>query len=328
MLPKRRIGSVVVMVFSIFIALSFFGVFVATGEDYPTRPIKLIVPFSPGGASDLIWRPMTDPMAKVLGQPVVIENKPGGGGSLGYTMVASSKPDGYTVGHLPLGSFINNYLIYDVSYNPTKDFSFIGGVARYAESIVVKSDSPWKTWDEFVEYSKKHPNEVRVGFSGAASSNTIATKWIEKHLGLKWRQVTFPGDAEGITALLGGHIDAFPGAGPQNMLVKDGRARMLLALTVDPIPGFPNVPTFKKIFGRDTMNGAGLMGPAGIPEPILAKLEKAVQEGAKDPGFLKAMEQMNMTPIWRNGKEFSQDVRNAFQSFQDSLKDLNMLKKK
>ena len=328
MLTKRRIGSVVALVFSLFIALSFFGVFVAAGEDYPIRPIKLIVPFSPGGASDLIWRAMTDPMGKVLGQPVVIENKPGGGGSLGYTMVASSKPDGYTVGQCPLGSFINNYLIYDVSYNPLKDFSLIGGVVRYAESIVVKSDSPWKAWDEFVEYSKKHPNEVRVGFSGAASSNTIATKWIEKHLGLKWRQVTFPGDAEGITALLGGHIDAFPGAGPQNMLVKDGRARMLLALTVDPIPGFPNVPTFKKIYGRDTMNGAGLMGPASIPEPILAKLEKAVQEGTKAPGFLKAMEQMNMTPIWRNSKEFSQDVNAAFRSFQEYLKDLNMLRKK
>ena len=328
MFMKGRVGIAVVMVFSIFIVVSFFGVFVAAGQEYPTRPIKLIVPFSPGGVADLTWRAMTDPMGKVLGQPVVIDNKPGGGGSLGYTMVASSKPDGYTVGHVPLGSFINNYLIYDVSYNPTKDFSFIGGVARYAESIVVKSDSPWKTWDEFVEHSKKHPNEVRIGFSGAASSNTIATKWIEKQLGLKWREVTFPGDAEGITALLGGHIDAFPGAGPQNMLVKDGRARMLLALTVDPIPGFPNVPTFKKIFGKDTMNASGLMGPAGIPAPVLAKLEKAVQEGTKDPGFLKAMDQMNMTPIWRNSKEFSQDVHNAFTSFQEFLKELNMLKKK
>lgn len=328
MLTKRQVGSVVFIMFSIFILFSFSGVFVAAAQEYPTRPIKLIVPFSPGGVADLTWRAMTDAMGKVMGQPVVIENKPGGGGSLGYTTVASSKPDGYTVGHVPLGSFINNYLIYDVSYNPRKDFSFIGGVARYAESIVVKADSPWKTWDEFVEHSKKHPNEVKIGFSGAASSNTIAAKWIEKQLGLKWRQVIFPGDAEGITALLGGHIDAFPGAGPQNMLVKDGRARMLLALTVDPIPGFPNVPTFKKVFGKDTMNASGLMGPAGIPAPILAKLEKAVQEGTKDPGFLKAMNLMNMTPIWRNGKEFSQDVNTAFMSFQESLKDLNMLKKK
>jgi tripartite-type tricarboxylate transporter receptor subunit TctC len=328
MSKKKMLGRVGFMTLSLSIALSFLWVFVAVGQEYPTRPIKLIVPFSPGGVADLTWRSMTDPMSKVLGQPVVIENKPGGGGSLGYTMVASAKSDGYTVGHVPLGSFINNYLMYDVSYNPTKDFTFIGGVARYAESIVVRSDSPWKTWDEFVDYSKKHPNEVRIGFSGAASSNTIATKWIEKQLELKWRQVTFPGDAEGITALLGGHIDAFPGAGPQNILVKDGRARMLLALTVDPIPGFPNVPTFKKLFGKETMNASGLMGPAGIPAPVLDKLEKAVQEGTKDPGFLKTMEQMNMTPLWRNSKEFAQDVNNALKSFQEFLKELNMLKKK
>lgn len=326
MLTKRWIGRVAIIVCSIFALFSFFGA--AAAQEYPARPIKLIVPFSPGGVADLTWRSMIDAMGEVLGKPVVIENKPGGGGSLGYTLVASSKPDGYTVGHLPLGSFINNYLIYDVSYDPRKDFSFIGGVARYAESIVVKADAPWKTWDELVVHSKKHPNEIRVGFSGAASSNTIATKWIEKKLGLKWRQVIFPGDAEGITALLGGHIDIFPGAGPQNMLVKDGRARMLLALTADPIPGFPNIPTFKKVFGKETMNASGLMGPAGIPAPILAKLEKAVQEGTKHPGFLKAMDQMNMTPFWRNSKEFAQDVNTAFGSFQESLRDLNMLKKK
>jgi tripartite-type tricarboxylate transporter receptor subunit TctC len=242
-------------------------------------------------------------------------------------MVASSKPDGYTVGHVPLGSFINNYLMYDVAYNPSKNFTFIGGVARYAESIVVRSDAPWKSWQEFIDHVKAHPNEVKIGFSGAASSNTIAAKWIGRKLGLKWNEVTFPGDAEGITALLGGHIDAFPGAGPQNMLVKDGRARMLLALTIEPIPGFPDIPTFKQVFGKETMNASGLMGPAGIPGPVLSKLEKAVQEGTKDPGFLKAMEQMNMTPLWRSSKEFAGDVQTALVSFQDFLRDLGMLKK-
>lgn len=324
---KERLG-VMGLALSACLGVYFLLVFAAAAQEYPNRPIKLIVPFSPGGVADLTWRSLTDPMGKVLGQPVIIENKPGGGGSLGYTLVASSKPDGYTVGHLPLGSFVNNFLMYDVSYNPDKNFTYVGGVARYAESIVVKADAPWKSWEEFADYCKKHPGEVRVGFSGAASSNTIAAKWLEKKLGLKWREVTFPGDAEGVTALLGGHIDAFPGGGQQNMLVKDGRARMLLALTVNPIPGFSNVPTFKRVFGKATMNASGLMAPAGLPEPVLAKLSKAVQEGTKDPGFLKTMDQMNMTPGWRNSKEWALDVHATLEIFQEFLKDLNMLKKK
>jgi tripartite-type tricarboxylate transporter receptor subunit TctC len=328
MSKKGGWGKAVLLTLPVFIMLSLLQVFAAAGQEYPTRPVKLIIPFSPGGVSDLIWRSMTDSMAKVLGQPVVLENKVGGGGSIAYTLVAAAKPDGYTVGQIPLGSFINNYLMYDVSYNPTKDFTFISGVSRYAESIVVKADAPWKTWDEFVEYSRSHPEEVRIGFSGAASSNAIAAKWIEKKMGLKWKKVTFPGDAEGITALLGGHIDAFPGAGPQNLLVKDGRARMLLALTVDPIPAYPHVPTFKQVYGKNTMNGNGLMGPARIPEPIVAKLSKAVQEGTKSPAFLRTMEQMSMMPYWRDSKDFTQTVHGQLGNFQEFLKDLDMLKKK
>ena len=103
---------------------------------------------------------------------------------------------------------------------------------------------------------------------------------------------------------------------------------MLLALTVDPIPDFPQVPTFKQIYGKNTMNGNGLMGPAKIPEPIVAKLSKAVQEGTQSPSFLKMMEQMSMMPAWRDSKDFTQIVQTQLVNFQDFLKDLDMLKKK
>jgi tripartite-type tricarboxylate transporter receptor subunit TctC len=111
------------------------------------------------------------------------------------------------------------------------------------------------------------------------------------------------------------------------MVVKDGRARMLLALTVDPILGFPEVPTFKKVFGKDTFNAAGYMGPSGIPESIVKKLEKAVYEGTKDPGFLKATENMSMTPMWKGSKEITQHVNTVLSNFEEFLKDLGLLKK-
>lgn len=327
MLKRRVFEKKTVLMAFLFFILLFLNVPVAKSEEYPVRPIRIIVPYSPGGVNDVTCRSMVDPMSKVLGQPVIVENKPGGGASLGYTMVAKSKPDGYTLGTFAFGSLLMNYLSYDVGYNPTRSFTFIGGINRYAEAFVVRADAPWKTWIEFVEYSKQHPDEVRVGFSGTRSSNAVAGKWIAKRLGLNWKQVTFPGEAEAITALLGGHVDAFPGGGAVNMVVKDGRARMLLALTVDPIPGFPEVPTFKKVFGKETFNAAGYMGPSGISEPILKKLEKAVYEGTKDPGFLKATESMSMTPMWKSSKDITQQVDTVLGSFEEFLKDLGLLKK-
>ena len=300
----------------------------AIGQEYPARSVKLISPYASGGVTDITWRSMLDTIRKALGQPLIIENKTGGSGAVGYTVVANAKPDGYTVGHISLGSFINNYLSYDVAYDPIKSFTFIGGVARYAECVIVRSDAPWRTWNELVDYLKAHPDQVRMGITGGRSSHSIAAKWIGKKLGLKWREVTFPAESEGIAALLGGHVDVLPSAGAINILVRDGRARMLLALTTDPIPGYPDVPTFKKVFGKNTMNASGLMGPAGIPAPILAKLEMAVHEGTKDPGFLRTMEEMNMTPLWRSSREFTQDIESSLNSSHEFLKDLDMLKKK
>ncbi len=313
---------------SLFLAVTLFWASVSSGQEYPSRPIKIIIPYSAGGVSDLTWRSMSDTLKKSLGQPLVIENRPGGGTSVGYTLTAGSKPDGYTVGHFTLGTVVNNYYAYDVSYHPLKSFVYVGGVGYAAQSIIVKSDSPWKTWEEFIDYCRKNPNTIRMGFSNVVGTNSICAKWIAKKLGLQWKQVTFPAEAEAITAFLGGNIDAYPGGGAHNRLVKEGRARMLLALTIDPIPGYPDVPTFKQVYKRDTQSINGMLAPAGIPPQILAKLERAVHEGTKSPEFVRTMESMNMTPWWRNSKEATEDIQSAMTSLQEFLKDLNMMKKR
>ena len=306
--------------------LVFFSALPVASQEFPTRPVKIVVPYPPGGVTDLISRAMADPMAKVLGQPVIIENKPGGGTSLAYSLVANSKPDGYTIGHFAMGTLVGNYLAYDVSYNPLKSFSYIGEVGIYAMSIIVKADAPWKTWDEFINYSKKHPNEIRMGFTNPVSTNSIPTKWINKQLGNVWKEVSFNGEPPCVTALLGGHIEAFAGGGAHNILVKDGRARALLALTTDPIPDYPNVPTFKQLYGKDVVNIAGYIAPTGIPAPILAKLEKATYEATKAKEFLTVMDKMAMNPGWRNSQELTKEAHRLLLTLQEFLKDLGMLK--
>jgi tripartite-type tricarboxylate transporter receptor subunit TctC len=312
------------------IGLSFvlFGLPVTVVAEYPDRPIKLIIPYSPGGVSDLTWRGLTSRMGEVLGQPIVIMNKPGGGATLGYTMLANSKPDGYTIGHITLGSLINNYLMYDVTYDPDKHFTYIAGIAELTGSIIVKPDAPWKTWEEFVNYSKQHPNEVRMGYSGTGAVTTVATKWISRKYGLKWREVTFPGEAEGMLALLSGSVDAFPGPSAHNRLIDEGRARPLLSLTVDPIPAYPKIPTFKQVYNQHASNANGLMVPAGVPEPIRKKLENAVLQATKEQKFKDMLKQMFMTPEWKTSEEFTQSVKQSLISYKELLGEVGMLKKK
>jgi tripartite-type tricarboxylate transporter receptor subunit TctC len=316
------------MLFTFLFTSFFLFIFpIAASADYPDRPIKLIIPFSPGGVSDVMWRGLTNRIGEILGQPVVIINKPGGAATLGYTTVANSKPDGYTIGHITLGSLVNNYLMYDVKYDPLKSFVYIAGIAELAGSMIVKSDAPWKTWDEFLKYCHNHPNEVRIGFSGTGAVTTVAAKWIFKKNGLKLREVTFPGEAEGVLALLSGNIDVFPGPSGHNRLIDEGRARPLLSLTVDPIPYYPQIPTFKQVYGQHASNANGLMAPIGVPEPILKKLENAVSQAAKEQKFKEIMKKMYMSPEWRTSEEFTQNVKSSLTSFRVLLNDLSMLKK-
>jgi tripartite-type tricarboxylate transporter receptor subunit TctC len=302
-----------------------FSVLNASAQDFPARPIKIITPFAPGGVSGVIWHSMAESMSKVLGTPDVVENRPGGGTTLAYSLIASAKPDGYTVGHISFG-FINTYLAYDVGYHPQKSYTYIGGVWRYNESVAVRSDAPWNTWDEFIDYSRKHPNEIRVGFSNPIGVNVAPVKWAAQKSDVQWKQVVFQSEAECITALLGKNIEAFPGAGVVHTLLRDGRAKMLSALTIDPIPGYPHIPTFKEVYGMTALNAGGLIGPAEIPEPIVKKLGTALQEGIKDPAFQKTLEKVGAIPRWRTSKDFYQDVESALSNSRQFLKDLGLLK--
>lgn len=319
-LCRRRVFWVL-----LFVGVAFFPPWALA--EYPEKPITLIVPYSPGGVSDLTWRGLTDRMGQILGQPVIIVNRPGGGATLGYTRLANSKPDGYTIGHISLGSLVNNYLMYDVKYDPLKSFSYIAGIAELLGSFIVRPDAPWKTWDEFFTYCQKNPDQVRIGFSGTGAVATIAAKWILRKNNLKLREVTFPGEAEGMLALIGGNVDVFPGISAHNRLIEEKRARPLLTLTNDPIPFYPEIPTFKAVYKQHASNANGLMVPADVPEPIRRKLEHAVFEAAKDQKFKNMMNKMHMTPELKNSKEFTENVKNSLTSFKVLLKDLGMMKK-
>jgi tripartite-type tricarboxylate transporter receptor subunit TctC len=323
---RKNLLKKAVMISSLFLLILFgFRILPAKCDDYPTRPIKIILPFGPGGIQGVIWRAIADPMSKALKQPVVLEHKPGGGMTLALELVAKARPDGYTTGSAIPSTINNAFLTYDVTFDPFKSFTYIGIIWGYNEVLVVRSDAPWKTWAEFVDHVKKHPNQVKVGISNPA---VVYPKFIAKKLGLMWNEVTMNGEAELVPALLGGHLDAFVGAGVVHTLIKDGRAKPILAITRDSIPGHPEIPTINKLYGVNVYNVCGLGGPAGLPEPIVKKLESALEEGTKAQEFRTAVEKVGAVPKWQNSKEFTQEVKTNYDVHYEILKELNLLKKK
>ena len=309
------------------IVLSFSSLADVRGEEYPSRPVKIVIPYAPGGVSSVIWRSIAEPMGKALGQPVVIENKPGGGTTVAWTYLAGSKPDGYTTGGAPVSTLTNSFLAYKVNYHPVKSFVHIGGIWQYNQVFVVKSDSRWKTWKEFFDYVKNHPNEVKVGHTNPTAIGPSTMKWIAKKNVLDWKDVHFNSEAECITALLGDHIDGFVGSGVVHTLLRDGRAMAILAITQNRIPGYPDVPTVFELYKKKSFNTAGMIAPAGVPEPIVRKLETALHEGTKSPEYKKTIEKMGAFVYWRNSKEFLEDVTDTLETQEDVLRTIGLLKK-
>ena len=180
----------------------------APAQNFPTRPVTLIVPWTAGGSTDLGMRALATATEKHLGQPIVIENRPGGSGTLSPgQMAATAKPDGYTVAQIPITIFRFPFMT-KTTFDPAKDFTYIIGVSGYTFGVVVKSDAPWKTFAELLADAKANPGKINYGTPGAGTSLHITMEQIARRQGIKWTHVPFKGNAETNNAVLGGHIHA------------------------------------------------------------------------------------------------------------------------
>ena len=177
----------------------------AGAQEYPTKPITLIVPWPAGGSTDIAMRAIADSASKVLGQPIAVDNKAGGGGTVGpATMAAASKPDGYTIAQFPITVF-RLPLMQEVSWDPAKDFSYIIHLTGYTFGVTINAESPYKTWKDVVEYAKQNPGKVTYATPGAGTSLHIGMEQIAAMAGIKLTQVPFKGGAETNAAVLGQH---------------------------------------------------------------------------------------------------------------------------
>ena len=281
----------------------------AAAAEFPSKPVTLICPFPPGGATDVMLRSLAEVTAKHLGQPIVVENKSGGTGTVGpATMAATAKPDGYTLAQIPVTVFRLPF-IQKVTWDPLRDFTYVVHVSGYLFGVVVKADAPWKTWPEFVGYAKANPGKVTYGTSGAGSTLHITMEMIARKEGVKWTHVPFKGSAESIPAVMGGHVTAAAEGSTWAAQVDAGNLRLLNTWGQQRSRKWPKAPTLKEFYGIVANSPFGLAGPKGMDPKVVKTLHDAFKKGMDEPAYLKTLDQLDMEPFYLGTDEYTKYVR-------------------
>lgn len=278
---------------------------IAGAQSFPTRPVTLYIPYPAGTATDITLRTLSSAAEKHLGQPIVIENRPGAAGVLAPQQVATTaQSDGYTIVQIPLPVFRTPFLRKTV-YDPTKDFTYIIGITGYVYGIVVRADSPFKTFQDLVAHAKANPGKISYGTNGPTSTQHISMLQIGKHFGINWVHIPFKGGNESINALLGGHIDAIADVTVWAPQVDAGQLRLLVTFGAGRTKRWPSVPNLKEVgFDMVASSPFGLAGPKNLDPTVVKTLHDALKKGMDDPAFKATMEKFDQEPSYQSSADY------------------------
>ena len=283
----------------------------ALAQAFPTKPIKLVIAFPAGGPTDITMRALADGASKALGQPVVVENKPGAGGTQPAQALQTAPADGYTLAQIPLGVFRLPYTT-KINWDPVKDINYVLNVTGYAFGVVVPTDSPIKSWTHFVAWAKANPGKLTYGSTGTMTSPHLTMELVAQKAGLQLTHVPYKGSADLMQAVLGGHIMAASdstGFAPQ---VEAGKLRVLNTWGDKRLDKFPDAPTLKEL-GYDIVQNSpfGIGAPRDTPPAVVKRLHDAFKTAMEQPAYLDALKRYDMVPIYMNSaqyKKFAQDT--------------------
>lgn len=288
------------------------GPLAAQAQAFPARPVKLIIAFPAGGPTDITMRQLADNASKILGQPVIVENKPGAGGTLPAQALQSSAADGYTVAQIPLGVFRMPYTT-KINWDPVKDISYVINVTGYAFGLVVPSNSPIKTWADFVAYAKANPGKLTFGSTGTLTSPHLTMEQVAQKLGLELTHVPYKGSADLMQAVLGGHVMAAAdstGFAPQ---VESGKLRVLNTWGDQRLAKFPDAPTLKEL-GLDLVQNSpfGIGAPRGTPPEVVKRLHDAFKKAMEEPSYVQALGRYDMLPNYMDSAQYQKFAQDTF----------------
>ncbi|MBA3771520.1 MAG: tripartite tricarboxylate transporter substrate binding protein [Ramlibacter sp.] len=284
----------------------------AFAQAFPARPIKLIIAFPAGGPTDITMRSLADNASKVLGQAVVVENKPGAGGTLPAQQLQTSPADGYTLAQIPLGVFRLPYTT-KINWDPVKDISYVINVTGYAFGIVVPADSPLKTWTHFVGWAKANPGRLTYGSTGTLTSPHLTTELIAQELGIQLQHIPYKGSADLAQAIVGGHIMAAADSTGFAPLVESGKLRVLNTWGEKRLPRFPDAPTLKEL-GLNIVQASpfGIGAPRGTPPAVVKRLHDAFKKAMEEPSYVQTLARYDMLPMYMSSAAYGKFAQDTF----------------
>jgi tripartite-type tricarboxylate transporter receptor subunit TctC len=296
--------------------------------EFPDRPVTVVVGMEAGGATDVSVRAMAIGTGAALGKAVMVENKGGGGGTVALGVLTTAKPDGYMLVACQNVSIVDTPLMQKVPFKPLASITPICAFAGSEHTaLLVKSDAPWKTYKEFIDYAKNNPGKIKYSSAGIGSGMHVAMEVIAHKDGIKWVHIPYKGTAPSRMALLGGHVDVCSSGIDWPPFVQSGQLRVLATHGRERMPSFPDVPTLKELgYGFVSETVHSIVGPAGLPPDVVKKLEAAFKKGTETPEFKTTLEKLYLTTVFINSKDYDQHLKDKWVRTEKMFKETGIIK--
>ncbi|WP_427185312.1 Bug family tripartite tricarboxylate transporter substrate binding protein [Bordetella bronchialis] len=303
-------------IFRAFMAAALALAATAASAQYPDHPIKLVVPYSAGGAADAQSRIVAVKLGTRLGQQVVVENRPGASGTIGAAAVARAPADGYTLLYDATAHAVNPVLYKSLSYDSKRDFVPISLVSRTPNLLVVRNESPYRSVAELTAAARQKPGHITFATPGQGTAQHIAAALYAQGFGLAMTHIPYKGGAPALTDLMGGQVDMmFSNMAASSPLVKSGKLRALAVSSRERVAGLPDVPTMAEsgLSGYAVYEWNGVFAPAGTPPDVVARLERDIRAVLQDPAVRHSLEELGAQPIGSSSREFADFVAGEMQ---------------
>ena len=309
MIARRKFLTVAAAAGSAAIALS-----IARAQAFPARTIRYICPWPAGGSTDIVMRAFAESAGRALGQTMLVENKPGAGGTLGAIELVNARPDGYTLAQAPISVFRIPHM-QKVQFDPLKDFTWIACLTGYTFGLVVRVDSPIRSIKDLVDFAKANPGKFTYGNTGTGTSPHLAVEEFAQRAGIQLQPVPYKGNAENMQAILGGHVMGASDATGWGPHVDAGKLRLLATYGSKRTKKWPNVPTLDEL-GYKTVSDSpfGVVGPRGMDAAVVKTLHDAFRKTLDDPAVLAVLDKYDQSVIYLDTAAYTRYARETFDS--------------